>query len=146
MIEVIDGGRWTTIQDRGRPGRERFGIPPGGAADWFAAAVANRLVGNHRDAALLECTASGPSLRFDSDSMVAVTGAHAAGENGWIKRVMTRGSTLAIGGIGPGLRTYVAIRGGIEVRIDPCHRSFCQRGACGGRFGRPVAHGDRLHV
>src|SRR5437762_7240418 len=43
VIEVVNPGRWTTIQDRGRPGRERFGIPPGGAADWFAAAVANRL-------------------------------------------------------------------------------------------------------
>src|SRR5207248_11422905 len=98
MIEVIDGGRWTTIQDRGRPGRERFGIPPGGVADLLAAAAANRLVGNHRDAALLECTASGPALQFDSEGMVAVTGARAAAEDGWITRVMTRGFTVAICG------------------------------------------------
>src|SRR5207237_1317714 len=83
VIEFINPGRWTTIQDRGRPGRERFGIPPGGAADWFAAAVANRLAGNHPDAALLECTAAGPSLRFDSDGVVAVTGALAAGTETW---------------------------------------------------------------
>ena len=146
MIEVISGGRWTTIQDRGRPGRERFGIPPGGVADWFAAAVANRLVGNHRDAALLECTASGPSLRFDSDGMVAVTGARAAGMEGWITRAVTRGSTRAIGAIGPGLRTYVAVRGGIEVPIVLGSRSYCQRGAFGGGFGRPLAQGDRLTV
>ena len=146
MIEVIDGGRWTTIQDRGRPGRERFGIPPGGVADRFAAAVANRLVGNHRDAALLECTASGPSLRFDSDGIVAVTGARAAGIEGWMTRAVTRGSTRAIGAIGPGLRTYIAVRGGIEVPIVLGSRSFCQRGAFGGGFGRPLAQGDRLTV
>src|SRR5207248_11694484 len=105
MIEVIDGGRWTTIQDRGRPGRERFGIPPGGVADRFAAAVANRLVGNHRDAALLECTASGPSLRFDSDDIVAATGARAAGIEGWIPRLATGSSARSIDATSPGLRT-----------------------------------------
>ncbi len=70
MIEVVDAGRWTTVQDRGRPGLERFGIPPGGAADWFAAAVANRIVGNREDAALLECTAAGPTLRFEAAAIV----------------------------------------------------------------------------
>src|SRR2546426_4951739 len=144
VIEVLNAGRWTTIQDRGRPGRERFGIPPGGAADWFAAAAANRLVGNHSDAALLECTAAGPSLRFDSDVHVAVTGARAAGTETWVPQVMTRGSTLAVGAIGPGLRTYVAVRGGIDVPVVLGSRSFCQRGAFGGGFGPPLAHRDPL--
>src|SRR6202165_4347517 len=63
VIEVIDGGGWTTTQDRGRPGLERFGISPGGAADWFAARVANELVGNRPDAALIECTATRPARR-----------------------------------------------------------------------------------
>src|SRR3989442_8745642 len=114
-MEVVNAGRWTTIQDRGRPGRERFGIPPGGAADWFAAAAANRLVGNHPDAALLECTSAAPSLRFDSDVAVAVTGARAAGIETWVPQVAPAGSTLAGGAIGPGLRAYVAVRGGIDV-------------------------------
>lgn len=146
MIEVINPGRWTTIQDRGRPGRERFGIPPGGAADWFAAAVANRLAGNHPDAALLECTAAGPSLRFDSDGVVAVTGALAAGTETWLPRLVTRGSTFAIGAVGPGLRSYAAVRGGIDVPVVLGSRSFCQRGTFGGGFGRPLAEGDRLTV
>src|SRR5438552_15926859 len=146
MIEVVDAGRWTTVQDRGRPGRERFGIPPGGAADWFAAAVANRLVRNHLDAAVLECTAAGPSLRFDSERVVAVTGAHAADIETWVPHVMNRGSTLEVGAVGPGLRTYVAVRGGIEVPVVLGSRSFCQRGAFGGGFGRPLVQGDRLTV
>ncbi len=115
MIEVEDAGRWTTVQDRGRPGFERFGIPPGGAADWFAAAVANRIVGNPQNAALLECTAAGPTLRFHADTVVALTGGHSAQAATW--QSMRLGS-----------------------------RSFCQRGAFGGGFGRPLQGGDELAI
>ena len=146
MIEVVEAGRWTTIQDRGRPGLERFGIPSGGAADWFAAAVANRIVGNLKDAALLECTAAGPTLRFDSDAVVAVTGGQSAGIANWEAVPIARGSSLAVGTIAPGLRTYLAIRGGIDVPLVLGSRSFCQRGSFGGGFGRPLAKGDGLAV
>lgn len=146
MIEVVEAGRWTTIQDRGRPGLERFGIPSGGAADWFAAAVANRIVGNHADAALLECTASGPTLRFDADTVVAMTGGHAAGAPDWQPVRLARGSILAVGTIAPGLRTYIAVRGGIDVPVVLGSRSFCQRGTFGGGFGRPLAKGDGISI
>jgi antagonist of KipI len=144
VIEVVEAGRWTTIQDRGRPGLERFGIPPGGAADWFAAAVANRIAGNHQDAALLECTAAGPTLRFDADAVVAITGGHSTGAANWQAVPIARGSSLAVGAIASGLRTYVAIRGGIDVPLVLGSRSFCQRGKFGGGFGRPLAKGDGL--
>jgi len=146
VIEVLQAGRWTTIQDRGRPGLGRFGIPSGGAADWFAAAVANRIVGNHQDAALLECTAAGPTLRFDADAVIAVTGGHSAGAANWQQLTIGRGSSLAVGAIGPGLRTYVAVRGGIDVPLVLGSRSFCQRGTFGGGFGRPLAKGDRVSI
>jgi antagonist of KipI len=146
VIKVLSPGRWTTIQDRGRPDLERFGIPPGGAADWFAAAVANRLVGNGSDAALLECTASGPALRFDADYLIAVTGGQCAETAGWQPLAVARGSTLSLGSIAPGLRAYVAIRGGIDVPLVLGSRSYCQRGAFGGGFGRPLADDDRLPV
>jgi antagonist of KipI len=146
VIEVINGGRWTTVQDRGRPGLEHFGIPAGGAADWFASAAANRLVGNQPDAALLECTAGGPTLRFEAECVVAVTGGEAPATVSWQPHHMARDSTLSIGAIGPGLRAYVAVRGGIDVPIALGSRSFCQRGAFGGGFGRPLAEGDRLAV
>ena len=146
MIEVIEGGRWTTIQDRGRPGLERFGIPSGGAADWYAAAVANRIVGNHRDAAVFECTAAGPTLRFDGDAVVALTGGHAAGIPTWQPVRIARGASLAVGTIAPGLRTYIAVRGGIDVPLVLGSRSFCQRGTFGGGFGRPIKAGDGLTI
>src|SRR5207248_1370716 len=117
VIEVLDAGRWTTVQDRGRPGLERYGIPPGGAADWFAAAVANRIVGNPQDAALLECTAAGPTLRFDADAVVALTGGYSAGAPTWQMLRIAGGSSLALGTIAPGLRTYIAVRGGIDVPL-----------------------------
>jgi antagonist of KipI len=146
VIEIVKAGRWSTIQDRGRPGLERFGIPSGGAADWFAAAVANQIVGNHPDAALLECTAAGPTLRFDTDAVVAVTGGHAAGAPDWQLVRLARGSTLAVGTIAPGLRTYVAVRGGIDVPLVLGSRSFCHRGTFGGGFGRPLAKGDEIVI
>jgi antagonist of KipI len=146
VIEVLNGGRWTTIQDRGRPGLERFGIPSGGAADWFAAAVANRLVGNQEDAALLECTAAGPTLRFAADCVVAATGAECVGTPGWRSLQMPGGSVLDVGSIAPGLRTYLAVRGGIDVPVVLGSRSFCQRGAFGGGHGRPLAEGDRVAI
>jgi antagonist of KipI len=146
VIEVIDAGRWTTIQDRGRPGLERFGIPAGGAADWFAARVANELVGNQPDAALVECTATGPTLRFDVDRVVAVTGGQVASGTDWQAVHVARGSSLAVGQIAPGLRTYVAVRGGIDVPAVLGSRSFCQRGTFGGGFGRPLVAGDRLPI
>src|SRR5712692_4491113 len=114
VIEVLQAGRWTTIQDRGRPGLGRFGIPSGGAADWFAAAVANRIVGNHQDAALIECTAAGPTLRFNADAVIALTGGQSAGAANWQSLRIARGSSLAVGTIVPGLRTYIAVRGGID--------------------------------
>jgi antagonist of KipI len=146
VIEVVEPGRWTTIQDRGRPGLERFGIPSGGAADRFAADVANRIVGNHQDAALLECTAAGPTVRFSADAVVALTGGQSAGAATWQAIRIARGSTLAVGTIAPGLRTYIAVRGGIDVPLVLGSRSFCQRGAFGGGFGRPLAAGDSLAV
>jgi len=145
-MEVIGPGRWTTIQDRGRPGLERFGIPPGGAADWFAAAAANQIVGNQQDAALLEATAVGPTLQFDADAVVAVTGGHVDEPPEWKATKVLRGSKLAVGTIGPGVRTYLAVRGGIDVPLVLGSRSYCQRGTFGGGFGRPLAASDHLPI
>src|ERR1700694_108198 len=146
VIEVIDGGRWTTIQDRRRPGLERVGIPPGGAADWFAARVAHDLVGNRPDAALIECTATGPTLRFDADGVIAVAGGRVAATADWRAVRVARGSSFAVGTIAPGLRTYIAFRGGINVPSVLGSRSFCQLGTFGGGFARALAAGDRLPI
>ena len=63
-IDVIDGGMLTTVQDLGRFGYQRYGVPTSGALDLFSLRAANRLVGNPDDAAGLEMTVVGPRLRF----------------------------------------------------------------------------------
>ena len=143
MIEVLEAG-WTAIQDRGRPGHEREGIPPGGSADLFSAAVANRLVGNDPAAALLECTSRGPTLRFEQDTVVALTGGESEAGEAWRARQVPAGGTLALARVSPGIRCYLALRGGIDVPLILGSRSLCERGSFGGGFGRRLQPGDRL--
>jgi allophanate hydrolase subunit 2 len=75
MIEVVEPGPLTTVQDRGRPGLAHLGVPPSGAVDARALALGNVLVGNPPGAAGLEATLLGPRLRFDRPTLVALTGA-----------------------------------------------------------------------
>ncbi len=73
-IEVIESGIFTTVQDMGRYGYQRYGVPVSGALDQFAIRVANLLVGNKETDAGLEITFLGPRLRFLCDSTIALTG------------------------------------------------------------------------
>ena len=121
--EVLDAGTLTTLQDLGRPGHAHLGVPRAGALDLPAAALANRLVGNDAAAAVLEVTFGGLALRAGAGRWVAVTGApgpvwvdgaargHARGE--WVPA----GATLRIGPPVTGVRSYVAIAGGITVPL-----------------------------
>ncbi|EPN38368.1 urea amidolyase-related protein, partial [Pseudomonas syringae pv. actinidiae ICMP 18807] len=76
MIKVLKPGLATSVQDLGREGYYHLGIPPSGALDQYALSAANQLVGNPPGAAGLECTLLGPELEFQSDTLVAVCGAH----------------------------------------------------------------------
>jgi antagonist of KipI len=146
VIEVLSGGTWTTIQDRGRPGWERYGVAPGGPADWFSAAAANRLAGNHSDAALLECTLIGPALRFHRPAVVALTGGESSSTKNWVAQSIPAGAELKVGRLQRGLRTYLAVRGGIAVPRVMGSRAFSQLGGFGGGFGRPLQAGDELPI
>ena len=78
MITISDAGPQTTVQDLGRAGQLRYGIPPSGPVDRFAFVLANRLVGNADTAAALECTLMGPRFEVGGPLMIAVTGADMA--------------------------------------------------------------------
>jgi biotin-dependent carboxylase-like uncharacterized protein len=120
-LHVVETGPLVTVQDRGRRGLAHLGVPRAGALDAPAAALANRVVGNEPDAAVLEVLLGGLSLRTDAGCWVAVTGAPAplrvAGEARahdhaeWVPA----GATLTLGRPGSGLRSYVAVGGGIDV-------------------------------
>lgn len=124
-IEVVDPGSLTTVQDRGRAGHAAEGVPPSGAADVLSAALANRLVGNDGDAAVLETTMTGPKLRLDGPEgtwrTVAVTGATATATVDGVGRGLNApfdlgaGQVVAIGSATAGLRSYVAVSGGLDV-------------------------------
>ena len=75
MIEVLAPGPLATVQDRGRPGWAAIGVSRSGAADRGAAALANRLVGNAVDAAVIEATLGGLAVRFGRAAYVVLTGA-----------------------------------------------------------------------
>jgi biotin-dependent carboxylase-like uncharacterized protein len=123
MFHVLRPGLLSTVQDEGRPGHAHLGVPPSGALDRGSYRLANRLVGNPPGAAILETTLSGPQLRLDGDVPVtiAVTGAPAP------VRVDGRpvafdaavriqpGQVLEIGTVTAGLRSYLAVSGGLRV-------------------------------
>jgi len=121
MIEIIRPGPLTTIQDLGRPGMAALGVGPSGAADRRSAALANRLVGNENTAACLETTYGGLSVRFTRLARVAVTGAPCPitrdGRDEAMNAPFTvhSGQTVTLGRPASGLRSYLAVRGGIGV-------------------------------
>ncbi|WP_053687173.1 biotin-dependent carboxyltransferase family protein [Streptomyces sp. IGB124] len=118
---VVRPGALTTVQDRGRPGHAHLGVPRSGALDTAAYALANRLLGNPPDAAVLETTLDGVSLRAAALTIVAVTGApcpvRISGRPvAWGAPVgLPAGAELEVGRAESGLRSYVAVRGGIAV-------------------------------
>jgi biotin-dependent carboxylase-like uncharacterized protein len=113
-LTVLASGPLTTVQDAGRPGQGALGVGRSGACDRAAAALANRLVGNHPDAAVLEVTLGGLALRADADLVVATTGARCSVAHNAPVSLRT-GAELRLGLPPTGLRTYVAVRGGIAV-------------------------------
>ncbi|MDI9896201.1 biotin-dependent carboxyltransferase family protein [Rhodococcus sp. IEGM 1381] len=120
-LTVLQTGPLCTVQDRGRPGHPSIGVGRSGAADLLSHDAANRLVGNNSDAATLEVTFGGLELRAGFDGLVAVTGAHATcridgteqGLNSTL--VMRAGQELELSAPTWGLRSYLAVRGGIDV-------------------------------
>ena len=117
-LTVLATGALTTVQDAGRPGQAALGVGRSGACDRTSYRLANRLVGNGADAAVLEVTFGGLHLRADDDVVVVTTGARCAGP--WphnAPAILRAGQELRLGAPSSGLRTYVAVRGGFA--IDP---------------------------
>ena len=149
MLTVLTPGPRATVQDLGRAGWAAIGVTRSGAADRDSAALANRLVGNDPAAAVIEVTAGGLRIRAETGVLVAVTGAAApvdvAGRplpmNGPV-RVPPR-AVLTLGTPPIGLRTYVAVRGGIDVVPVLGSRSTDTLSGLG---PAPLAAGDRLPV
>lgn len=119
VATVVDAGARTTLQDLGRPGYAHLGVPASGACDRASLTLANRLVGNAEGAAVLETTLVGPTLQFEAACTVALTGAPVDGHLDGRPVAMNApvrvqaGQCLMLGTARRGLRTYVAVRGGL---------------------------------
>lgn len=152
MIEVVAPGPRALVEDLGRPGWAQYGVGPSGAYDRGALRLANRLVGNREEAAAVEALGGGLALRALAPVVVAVTGADGpvtvTASDGGAYEVGRRapvhlatGATLALGQPSQGLRSYVAVRGGLAVR-----RTFASASTdtLAGLGPAPLAARDRL--
>ncbi|WP_048146781.1 5-oxoprolinase/urea amidolyase family protein [Pyrococcus abyssi] len=147
MIEILSAPSPLLIQDLGRRGYLKYGVPRSGVMDEVSARLANYLVGNPDDAPLLEFTLSGPTIRFHSSSVFAITGDVDAYLNDvkiepWRSYWAKSGDVLKVGTLKSGMYGYIAFAGGIE----------CQKilGSCAtysrAKFGRPLKPGDKLKL
>ena len=142
----------STIQDRGRYGYQRFGMPTAGAMDSFALRAANALLGNDDNSACIEVTVLGPRIELLADTHVAITGANVSPRvNGepmpmWQTVPLSKGSRLEFRGPKDGMRAYLAVAGGIDVPQVMGSRATYMKAAIGGIEGRPLRAGDILNA
>ncbi|AZA10000.1 biotin-dependent carboxyltransferase family protein [Corynebacterium pseudopelargi] len=152
QINVLEPGLSTTVQDQGRTGYYHLGIPQSGSADQLSAQIANALVGNHRDSAVLECTYTGPTLVVDDYTELAVTGAPVEVKvNGrtqpmWHRLHLRPDDEISFGDLAEGIRFYLAFRGGIDVPEVLGSRSTYVLGRLGGINGRRLESGDVIPI
>jgi antagonist of KipI len=150
VIRVLEPGAQSTVQDLGRPGQLRYGIPPSGPIDAWAFVAANRLVGNPDGAAGLECTVLGPRFEVGEPCAIAVTGAdmpitiNGQEAPAWTTLPLRAGDVVKLGVSRTGVRAYVAFSGGIDVPEVLGSRSTYLRGRLGGLEGRALRKEDGL--
>lgn len=130
MIEVIKPGMYTTIQDLGRFGYRKYGVPVSGVMDKISAGLANALLDNDSNDAVMEITMTGPKLRFTKETLIAITGANMQAklnDNPILNNkviAITAGDILEFGKLINGLRCYLAVLGGFQTPICLNSRSF----------------------
>lgn len=149
-LRIVEPGLLTTVQDTGRYGYQRFGVPASGAVDLFALRAANLLAGNDEGAAGLELTVMGPTITFVDDTWIAITGADLGPRldgspiPAWTSVAVSPGAVLTFDGARDGMRTYIAVSGGIDVPVVMGSRSTYIKAAIGGHDGRALKASDVL--
>jgi biotin-dependent carboxylase-like uncharacterized protein len=152
VIRIVDPGPQTTVQDLGRLGHLRQGIPPSGPMDVRAFVLANRLAGNADGAAGLECTLLGPRFTAETACAIAVTGADApvtvngAPAPSWTTLLLAPGDTVRVAAARAGVRVYIAFSGGLDVPSVLGSRATYLRGRLGGVEGRALRRDDTLRL
>ena len=153
-LEVLDGGTMTTVQDYpGRLGYWNVGVPPSGPMDSLSFRLGNKMLGNAEGAPGLECTVTGPTLRFLCDTEIVIAGADylasldAEPVEQWAVVPVRAGAVLELPQCeGPGARAYILFRGGLDVPDYLGSASTFTLGNFGGHAGRALRTGDILHL
>lgn len=130
MVEILKAGLFDTVQDLGRIGYQQYGVPISGAMDHYSAKLANAILGNQEDAALLEFTLIAPKIKFHSDTVICITGMESQPEinekpienNGYVD--VRENDVLSFGSRKLGCRGYLAVLGGFQSELVMGSRSF----------------------
>ena len=152
VIQVLEPGLFTTVQDLGREGFGPLGVSPSGAADAISLRLGNRLVGNAEGAAGLEMTLLGGTFLFPEGALLALTGSDfgATLDNEpvelWSSFEAQAGQALRLGPTRSGARCYLCVRGGIETKLFLGSGSTHILSGLGGHEGRALRKGDVLNV
>jgi antagonist of KipI len=147
-LEVIDVGGLVTIQDTGRRGWRKFGVPTSGPMDMFAFQAANTLVGNSSDCAALEIGLGDVVFRALQDCVIAVAGAgyklsvYIWDFSLWSSFFVRAGWKISLTNTDHGMWAYLAISGGVQTQFVLRSRSTYLRGGFGGFDGRQLQAGD----
>ena len=149
-IQIINGGFLTTIQDMGRYGYQETGMSVSGVMDTRAASLANILVGNDTNEAVIEITMMGPTMKFTEDEIIAVTGGDLGAkiDGKPVERyravLVKAGQTLSFMGMYGGSRAYVAFAGGLDIPVVMGSRSTNLKSKVGGYEGRKLGTSDEI--
>ncbi|HEV8543714.1 MAG TPA: biotin-dependent carboxyltransferase family protein [Verrucomicrobiae bacterium] len=134
-MRVLDSGLGVSIQDRGRPGWRRFGVPIGGSMDPHAASCANRLLDNDPGAALIELLLQGSRLEMLQDAWIALCGAPIeCSIPTWRAYPAQAGEVVSIKKCRSGMWSYLAVEGGFSAKPFFGSASFYGRGNLGTRL------------
>ncbi|AIY43917.1 Allophanate hydrolase 2 subunit 2 [Collimonas arenae] len=150
MIKIIRAGRINSVQDMGRNGFRHLGICQSGALDRTALAIANLLVGNPRDCAAIEFTLGPCELEFTVDTRIALGGADFGATLAgrpllpWWSVCARAGQILKLNAARHGMRTYLAVAGGINSAAQLGSRATDLQAGFGGHGGRALTEGDAL--
>jgi len=150
LFRVIKPGFFTTVQDLGRHGFLKHGVPISGAMDDFSLQLANMLVGNNLGDACLEITMLGPELEALHDVQIAVAGGDISVQINeqdaqmWQTLRVKTGDVVSLGKIRAGCRSYLSVRGGVNVPMVLGSRSTYVRCEMGGIQGRQLKAGDEI--
>ncbi len=129
-VEVISPGLYSTIQDAGRIGFRKYGVPVSGVMDEQSTSLSNHLLNNPEKSAVMEITMMGPKLKFSSSALIAITGANISpainGDSVPLNKALQvkKNDILSFGTLKVGTRCYLSVKNGFQTKVVMSSRSY----------------------